>query len=68
MLLREQLLESQDFNLNIDLDSINVNDVASPTVKLSDEKCHTSLLSSFLLKKASYFGLKISTFKSTFKN
>jgi hypothetical protein len=41
---------AQDFDLNIDLHLVDVDDVASPTVKPSDAKCHASLLSSFLLE------------------
>ena len=41
---------AQEFDHNIDLDSIDVDDVAPPTVKLNDAKHHASLLSSFLLK------------------
>ena len=38
---------TQDFDLNVDLDSVDVDDVASPTLKLSDAKRHASLLSNF---------------------
>ena len=38
---------SVHFDLNVDLHLVNVDDVASPTVKLSDAKHHASLLSSF---------------------
>ena len=56
---------AQDFDLNIDLHSIDVDDVAPPRVKLSDAKRHTSLLSSFLLKNSLYFGVnEIISFKS----
>ena len=37
----------QDFDLNIYLDSINVDNVAPPTLKFHETKCHASLLSSF---------------------
>ena len=40
---------TQDFHLNVD-----VGDVAPPTVKLTDVKCHVSLLSSFLLESSLY--------------
>jgi hypothetical protein len=60
-------ISSQDFNLNVALDSINVDDVASPTIKLSDAKCHASSSSSLLSRIASYFDVKIAAFKSTFK-
>jgi hypothetical protein len=39
----------QGFDLNVDLHSIHVDDVAPPTVKLSDAIRHASLLSDFLL-------------------
>ena len=39
---------AQDFDLNIDLHSVDVDDVASPTIKPSDAKRHASLVSSFL--------------------
>ena len=39
---------AQDFDLNIDIHSVDVDDVAPPTVKLSDANRHASLLSSFL--------------------
>ena len=48
---------AQDFDVNVDLDSINADDVAPPTIKLSDAKCHASLLSSFLLENSLYFGV-----------
>ena len=35
---------TQDFDLDVDLNSADVDDVAPPTVKLSDAKHHTSLL------------------------
>ena len=47
----------KDFDLNVDLDSIDVDDVAPPIIKLSDAKHHASLLSSFLLKNSLYFGV-----------
>ena len=54
-----------DFVLNVDLDSIDVDDVAPPTLKLSDVKRHTSLLSSFLFKNSLYFGInELLVFKS----
>ena len=36
---------------------VDVDDVAPPTVKLSDAKRHASMLSSFLLENSSYFGV-----------
>ena len=40
---------AQGFDLNVDLHSVDVDDVASRTIKLSDAKRHASLLSNFLL-------------------
>ena len=40
---------AQGFDLNVDLHSVDVDDIAPPTTKLSDAKHHASLLSSFLL-------------------
>ena len=34
---------AQDFDLNVDLRPIDVNDVVPPIIKLSDAKCHASL-------------------------
>ena len=61
---------AQDFDLNIDLHSIDVDDVAPLTIKLSDTKCHTSLLStSFLLQNSLYFGVnKIINFQKLVGN
>ena len=49
---------AQDFVLNVDLDSVDVDDVAPPTLKLCDVKRHASLLSSFLLENSLYLGVK----------
>jgi hypothetical protein len=61
MLLWEQIT-SQDFDLNIDLDSVSdlvdVDDVAPPTIKHSDAKRHASLWSSFLLENSLYSSVK----------
>ena len=38
---------ARDFDLNVNLHSINVDDVAPPIIKLSDAKHHASLLSNF---------------------
>ena len=46
-----------DFVLDVDLDSIDVDDVAPPTLKLSDVKRHASLLSNFLLDNSLHFGV-----------
>ena len=43
--------------LIIRVTSVDVGDVAPPTVKLSDAKCHASLLSRFLLENSLYFGV-----------
>jgi hypothetical protein len=48
---------AQDFDLNVDLDSVDVDDVAPSTVKLSDAKHHASLLSSFLLENSLLFSV-----------
>ena len=45
MLLWQQLCTKPD--LNVDLDSIDVDDIAPPTLRLSDAKRRASLLSSF---------------------
>ena len=37
--------------------SINVDDVAPPTIQLSDAKRHASLLSNFLLDNSLHFGV-----------
>ena len=39
---------AQGFDLNVDLHSVDVDDVAPPTIKLSDAKRHASLLFIFL--------------------
>ena len=48
---------AQDLDFNVDLHSVDVDDVAQPTVKLGDAKRHASLLSSFLSKNSLYFGV-----------
>ena len=48
---------SVDFDLNVALDSVDVDDVAPPIAKLSDAKGHASLLSSFLFENSLYFGV-----------
>ena len=55
---------AQDFDHYIDLHSIDVDDVAPPTLKLSDAKCHASSLSSFLLDNS--FRPRIATSPQTF--
>ena len=48
---------AQGFDLNVDMDLVDVNDVAPPTVRLSDAKRHaSSLLSNFLLDNSLHFG------------
>ena len=55
---------AQDSDLTVDTNSIDVDDVAPPTIKLSDAKRHASLLSSFLLDNSLYFGVnEIITFQ-----
>ena len=46
---------AQGFDLNVDLHLVDVDDVAPPTVKLSDAKHHASLLSNFLLDNSLHF-------------
>jgi hypothetical protein len=54
---------AQGFDLNVDMHSIDVDDVSPPTVKLSDAKRHASLLSNFLLDDSLHFGVnEISSF------
>jgi hypothetical protein len=48
---------AQGFDLNVDLNSVDVNDVAPPTIKLTDVKRHASLLSNFLLDRSLHFGV-----------
>jgi hypothetical protein len=53
------------FDFNVDLHSVDVNFVAPPTVKLSDAKGHSSLLSNFLLDNSYNLVLmKLLIFKS----
>ena len=52
------MVTSVDFNLNVDLDWVDVDDVAPPIIKLSGAKHLTiSLLSTFLLENSLYFGI-----------
>jgi hypothetical protein len=56
---------AQGFDLNVDLHSIDVDDVAPPTIKLSDAKRHASSLSNFLLDDSSHFDVnEVLVFKS----
>ena len=48
---------AQGFDLNVDLHSVDVDDVAPPTLKLSDAKHHASLLSTFLVDNSLHFGV-----------
>ena len=48
---------AQGFDLNVDLHSIDVDDVAPPIIKLSNAKCHASLLFNFLLDNSLHFGV-----------
>ena len=50
---------AQGFDLNVDLHSVDVDDVAPPTIKLSDAKCHVLLLSNFLLDNSLHFGVNV---------
>ena len=48
---------AQGFDLYVGLHSVDVDDVAPPTVKFSDAKHHVSLLSIFLSNKSLHFGI-----------
>jgi len=48
---------AQGFDLNVDLHSVDVDDVAPPIVKLSVVKSHASLLSNFLFGNSLHFGV-----------
>jgi hypothetical protein len=48
---------AQGFDLNVDMHLVDVDDVAPPTLKLSDAKRHTSLLSNILLDSSIHFGV-----------
>ena len=47
----------QYFDLKFDLHSVDVDDVAPPTIKPRVAKLHESLMSSFLLEDSLYFGV-----------
>jgi hypothetical protein len=51
------ITHTQGFDLNVDLHSIDVDDVAPPAIKLSDAKRHASLLSNLLLINSLHFGV-----------
>ena len=56
---------TQDFDPNVDLALVGVDDVAPPTIKLNDAKRHASLLSSFILENSYVLMLmKLLIFKS----
>ena len=60
---------AQGFDLNVDLHSVDVDDVAPPTIQLSDAKRHASLLSNFLLDNSLHFGVnKIAIFQKLVGN
>ena len=60
---------AQAFDLKFDLHSIDVDDVAPPTIRLSDAKHHVSLLSNFLLNKSLHLGVnEIISFKKLIRN
>jgi len=48
---------AQGFDLNVDLHSVDMDDVAPPIVKLSDAKHRASLLYNFLLDNSLHFGV-----------
>jgi hypothetical protein len=48
---------ARGFDPNVGLHSLDVDNVTPPTIKLSDVKCHASLLSNFLLDNSLYFGV-----------
>ena len=52
------LNHAQGFDLNVDLHPVDVNDVAPPTIKLSDVKRQASLLPNFLLDDLLHFGIQ----------
>ena len=60
---------AQDFDLNVDLDLVDVDDVVAPTIKLNNAKRHLSLLFSFLLENSLYVGVhKIINFQNLIGN
>ena len=48
---------AQSFDLNVDIHSVDVDDVAPPTIKLNDPIHHAPLLSNFLLDNSLHFGV-----------
>ena len=60
---------AQAFDLNFNLHSVDVDDVAPPTIWLSDAKHHVSLLSNFFLSKSLLLGVnEIISFKKLIRN
>ena len=60
---------AESVDLNVDLHSIDVDDVAPPTIKLNDAKRHASLLSNKKLDNALYSGVhEIITFQKLVGN
>jgi hypothetical protein len=53
--MRIRVTSVEYFDLNVALNSIDVDDVVPPIIKLRDAKCHASLVSSFLLKNSLCF-------------
>jgi hypothetical protein len=58
---------AQGLDLNVDLHSVDVDDVTPPTIKLSDAKRHASLLSNFLSDNSLHFDVKFSKAIREFK-
>ena len=52
-----EINHAQAFDLNVDLHSVDVDDVPPPTIKFSDAKCHAALLSNFLSDNYLHFGV-----------
>jgi hypothetical protein len=60
---------AQGFDLIVNLHSVDVDDVAPPTIKLSDTKRHASLLSNLLLHNSLHFGVnEIISFQKLVEN
>ena len=60
---------AQGFDLNVDLHSVDVDDVAPPTLDLSDAKRYASLLFDFLLDNLLHFGVnEIISFQKLVEN
>jgi hypothetical protein len=52
-----EINHAQGFDFNVDLHSVDLDDVAPPTIKLSGAKRQASLLSNFLLDNSLHFGV-----------